>query len=153
MLQEDAVEAAELLSIALPPPDKSSPTPIPLVRVPITPPLTTLRNFSMPAEPSPSANKWRIPNLPSRSSAAEVVRLYTPGTLIDSESFLPANRTCWPRLRRISLRAETSRKELSLGLATLDVSTGREYWISEFDGAQAQTTLLDSSHDSSRKNC
>ena len=123
----------------------------------------TSRNFSVRVGTVALCEQVEDPKLAKGLVRREVVRLYTPGTLIDSE-FLPSSESnvltaVATRLRSVS----TGRKELSFGRATLEVSTG-EYWISEFHGAQAQTALLDElarlepkellfSEDSYRRSC
>ncbi len=142
MFQEDAVEAAKLLSIALTSRDKSSPTPIPLCGVPYHAATNYIAKLLRAGRTVALCEQVEDPKLAKGLVRREVVRLYTPGSLIDSE-FLPSSESNVLAAVATRLRfGGTNRKELSLGLATLDVSTG-EYWISEFDGAQAQTTLLD----------
>ena len=142
MFQEDAVEAAKLLSIALTSRDKSSPTPIPLCGVPYHAATNYIAKLLRSGRTVALCEQVEDPKLAKGLVRREVVRLYTPGTLIDSE-FLPSSESNVLAAVATHLRfAGTNRKELSFGLATLDVSTG-EYWISEFHGAQAQTTLLD----------
>jgi DNA mismatch repair protein MutS len=74
-----------------------------------------------------------------------VVRLYTPGTLTDTEllpttesNFLAAVAASEPS------RSPTRRTEPAsrLGLASLDLSTG-EFWVREFSGDRAHTDLQD----------
>jgi DNA mismatch repair protein MutS len=142
MFQEDAVEAAKLLSIALTSRDKSSHTPIPLCGVPYHAATNYIAKLLRAGRTVALCEQVEDPKLAKGLVRREVVRLYTPGTLIDSE-FLPASESnvlaaVAPRLRAVG----TGRKELSFGLATLDVSTG-EYWTSEFHGPLAQTALLD----------
>ncbi len=142
MFQEDAIEAATLLSIALTSRDKSSKTPIPLCGVPYHAATTYIAKLLRIGRTVALCEQVEDPKLAKGLVRREVVRLYTPGTLIDSE-FLPSSESnilaaVATRFRSIG----TGRKSLSFGLATLDVSTG-EYWISEFHGAQAQTALLD----------
>ena len=142
MFQEDAVEAAKLLSIALTSRDKSSQTPIPLCGVPYHAATNYIAKLLRAGRTVALCEQVEDPKLAKGLVRREVVRLYTPGTLIDSE-FLPSSESnvltaVATRLRSVS----TGRKELSFGLATLEISTG-EYWISEFHGAQAQTALLD----------
>ncbi|MGZ8393130.1 MAG: DNA mismatch repair protein MutS [Nitrospira sp.] len=141
MFQEDAVEAAKLLSIALTSRDKSSPTPIPLCGVPYHAATTYIAKLLRAGRTVALCEQVEDPKLAKGLVRREVVRLYTPGTLIDSE-FLPSSESNILAAVATHLRfAGTSREELSFGLATLDVSTG-EYWVSEYHGAQAQTTLL-----------
>ena len=142
MFQEDAVEAAKLLSIALTSRDKSSQTPIPLCGVPYHAATNYIAKLLRAGRTVALCEQVEDPKLAKGLVRREVVRLYTPGTLIDSE-FLPSSESnvlaaVSTRLRSVG----TGHKELSFGLASLDVSTG-ECWISEFQGTQAQTALLD----------
>ena len=64
----------------------------------------------------------------------EVVRLYTPGTLVDSE-FLAAAESNIPAAVATRPRAgsEPLYSGCAFGLATLEVSTG-DFWLCEFQG-------------------
>ena len=142
MFQEDAVEAAKILSIALTSRDKSSPTPIALCGVPYHAATNYIAKLLRVGRTVALCEQVEDPKLAKGLVRREVVRLYTPGTLIDSE-FLPSNESNVLAAVATRLRAvEAGRKELSFGLATLDVSTG-DYWLSEFHGLRAQTALLD----------
>ena len=142
MFHEDAVEASKLLSIALTSRDKSSATPVPLCGVPHHAASTYIAKLLRAGRTVALCEQVEDPKLAKGLVRREVVRLYTPGTLIDNE-FLPSSESNVLAAVATHLRfGGTSRMELSFGLAALDVSTG-EYWISEFHGAQAQTRLLD----------
>ena len=142
MFQEDAVEASKLLSIALTSRDKSSPTPIPLCGVPHHAATNYIAKLLHAGRTVALCEQVEDPKLSKGLVRREVVRLYTPGTLIDSE-FLPSGESNVLAAVATSRRAiGPGRKALSFGLATLDLSTG-DYWIVEFHGLQAQTVLLD----------
>ncbi|MCE3222437.1 MAG: mutS [Nitrospira sp.] len=142
MFQEDAVEASKLLSIALTSRDKSSHTPVPLCGVPYHAATNYIAKLLRAGRTVALCEQVEDPKLAKGLVRREVVRLYTPGTLIDSE-FLPSSESNVLAAVATRLRAGgTGRKELSFGLATLDLSTG-EYWVGEFHGLQAQSALLD----------
>ncbi len=142
MFQDDAVEASKLLSIALTSRDKSSETPIPLCGVPYHAATNYIAKLLRAGRTVALCEQVEDPKLAKGLVRREVVRLYTPGTLIDSE-FLPSSESNVLAAVAARLRsAGPGGKECSYGLAMLDVSTG-EFWLSEFHGAQAQTALLD----------
>ena len=142
MFQEDAVEASKLLSIALTSRDKSSETPIPLCGVPYHAATNYIAKLLRAGRTVALCEQVEDPKLAKGLVRREVVRLYTPGTLIDSE-FLPSTESSVLAAVATRLRSVgAARRECSYGLATLEVSTG-EYWVSEFHGKGAETALLD----------
>ena len=92
MFQEDAVEASKLLSIALTSRDKSSPTPIPLCGVPYHAATNYIAKLLRAGRTVALCEQVEDPKLAKGLVRREVVRLYTPGTLIDSE-FLPSSES------------------------------------------------------------
>ena len=142
MFQEDAVEASKLLSIALTSRDKSSDTPIPLCGVPYHAATSYIAKLLRAGRTVALCEQVEDPKLAKGLVRREVVRLYTPGTLIDSE-FLPAAES--NILVAVATRLRTGgpdNKGYAIGLATLEVSTG-DFWLSEFHGPRAETALLD----------
>lgn len=142
MFQEDAIEASKLLSIALTSRDKSSDTPIPLCGVPYHAATNYIAKLLRAGRTVALCEQVEDPKLAKGLVRREVVRLYTPGTLIDSE-FLPSTES--NVLAAVATRFRTvgpDRKDCSFGLATLEVSTG-EYCLCEFHGPQAHAALLD----------
>ena len=142
MFQEDAVEASKLLSIALTSRDKSSDTPIPLCGVPYHAATNYIAKLLRAGRTVALCEQVEDPKLAKGLVRREVVRLYTPGTLIDSE-FLPAAES--NILAAVATRPRmsgTDSRGSSLGLATLEVSTG-DFWLCEFHGPQAHTALMD----------
>ena len=142
MFQEDAVEASKLLSIALTSRDKSSETPIPLCGVPYHAATNYIAKLLRAGRTVALCEQVEDPKLAKGLVRREVVRLYTPGTLIDSE-FLPSSES--NLLAAVAIRLRPAAHEpsgCSFGLATLEVSTG-EYWLCEFHGPQAQIALMD----------
>ncbi len=142
MFQEDAIEASKLLSIALTSRDKSSETPIPLCGVPYHAATNYIAKLLRAGRTVALCEQVEDPKLAKGLVRREVVRLYTPGTLIDSE-FLPSSES--NVLAAVATRLRPAGHEpaaCSFGLATLEVSTG-EYWLCEFHGSQAKIALMD----------
>ena len=113
MFQEDAVEASKLLSIALTSRDKSSGTPIPLCGVPYHAATNYIAKLLRAGRTVALCEQVEDPKLAKGLVRREVVRLYTPGTLIDSE-FLPSTES--NVLAAVSVRprsAGTGRKDCS----------------------------------------
>jgi len=138
MFYEDAQEASRLLSIALTSRDKNSPDPVPLCGVPhhaatgyIAKLLRTGRNVAL-------CEQVEDPKLAKGLVRREVVRLYTPGTLVDPEFLSPVESNY---LAALSIRPASAQSSL-IGLAALEVSTG-EFWITEFQGPEAVVNVLD----------
>lgn len=142
MFHEDAVEASKLLSIALTSRDKSSETPVPLCGVPHHAATNYIAKLLNAGRTVALCEQVEDPKLAKGLVRREVVRLYTPGTLIDSEFLTSAESNVLAAVAASCRSVGTGRKELSFGLAMLEFSTG-DYWISEFHGAQAQRSLLD----------
>ena len=137
MFQEDAIEASKLLSIALTSRDKSSETPIPLCGVPYHAATNYIAKLLRAGRTVALCEQVEDPKLAKGLVRREVVRLYTPGTLIDSE-FLPSSES--NVLAAVASRGRPvghDQTQCSFGLATLEVSTG-EYWLCEFHGPQAR---------------
>ena len=142
MFHEDAVEASKLLSIALTSRDKSSHTPIPLCGVPYHAATNYIAKLLRAGRTVALCEQVEDPKLSKGLVRREVVRLYTPGTLIDSE-FLPAGESnLLAAVATCRRTAGHGGRDLSIGMSALDVSTG-DYWVAEFHGAQAQMALLD----------
>ncbi len=129
MFYEDAETASKLLSIALTSRDKSSADPVPLCGVPyhaaqgyIAKLLTAGRTVALCEQvEDPKAAKGLV--------RREVVRLYTPGTLVDTEFLDPAESSFLAAVARDERRATGP----CWGLAALDVTTG-EFWVMEDNG-------------------
>lgn len=142
MFHEDAVEASKLLSIALTSRDKSSHTPIPLCGVPYHAATNYIAKLLRAGRTVALCEQVEDPKLSKGLVRREVVRLYTPGTLIDTE-FLPAGESnLLAAVATCRRTAGPGGRDLSIGMSALDVSTG-DYWVAEFHGAQAQMALLD----------
>ncbi|WP_455244680.1 DNA mismatch repair protein MutS, partial [Petrachloros mirabilis] len=71
----------------------------------------------------------------------EVVRLYTPGTLVDTEFLAPGESNFLASVARATPSGH-SKDPGPWGLASLDVSTG-DFWVMEFHGSGSDQQLLD----------
>lgn len=140
MFYEDAQEASALLAIALTSRDRSSADPVPLCGVPCHAARGYIAKLLNAGRTVALCEQVEDPKLAKGLVRREVVRLFTPGTLIDSE-FLPPDESNF--LAAVSLGPTAHMKSQGvIGLACLDVSTG-EFWVMEFDGAEARAQLVD----------
>ena len=138
MFFEDAQIASRLLSIALTSRDKQSPDAVPLCGVPHHASMGYIAKLLKAGKTVALCEQVEDPKSAKGLVRREVVRLYTPGTLLDTELLSPdeSNYLC-----ALSLPSAFLRPAL-IGLAVLDVSTG-EFWVTEFSGAQAASLALD----------
>jgi DNA mismatch repair protein MutS len=140
MFYEDAQEASALLAIALTSRDRSSADPVPLCGVPCHAARGYIAKLLNAGRTVALCEQVEDPKLAKGLVRREVVRLFTPGTLIDSE-FLPPDESNF--LAAVSVGPTAHMKSQGvIGLACLDVSTG-EFWVMEFDGAEARAQLMD----------
>jgi DNA mismatch repair protein MutS len=135
MFYEDAQEASRLLSIALTSRDKQSPDPVPLCGVPYHAATGYIAKLLKAGRTVALCEQVEDPKLAKGLVRREVVRLYTPGTLVDTEFLSPVESNY---LAALSMPTQPD----VLGLAVLDVSTG-ECWLSEFSGPHAHSQLAD----------
>ena len=142
MFYEDAQVASKLLSIALTSRDKSSVTPIPLCGVPYHAAQGYIAKLLKAGRTVALCEQVEDPKLAKGLVRREVVRLYTPGTLVDTEFLSPGESHFLVAVAFSDAMASSSKGQSVIGLACLDVSTG-EFWMTEFQGAQADTQLLD----------
>lgn len=135
MFFEDAHIASRLLSIALTSRDKQSPDAVPLCGVPHHAAIGYIAKLLKAGKTVALCEQVEDPKLAKGLVRREVVRLYTPGTLLDTELLSPveSNYLCALSFRTLSP---------PLGLAVLDVSTG-EFWVTEFSGNRASSLALD----------
>jgi DNA mismatch repair protein MutS len=138
MFHQDAQEASRLLSIALTSRDKHSPNPVPLCGVPYHAATGYIAKLLKAGRTVALCEQVEDPKLAKGLVRREVVRLYTPGTLVETE-FLSAVESNY--LVALCARSSPEHPPL-LGLAALEVTTG-EFWVTECSGPQAPSQLLD----------
>ena len=132
MFYEDAEAASKLLSIALTSRDKSSSDRVPLCGVPYHAAQGYIAKLLKAGRTVALCEQVEDPKLAKGLVRREVVRLYTPGTLVDAE-FLDAGESSF-----LAAVARVERKgRLLWGLAALEVTTG-EFWVMEQEGADQQ---------------
>ncbi len=149
MFYEDAVEAARLLSIALTSRDKASADPVPLCGVPYHAATGYIGKLLRAGRTVALCEQVEDPKLAKGLVRREVVRLYTPGTLVDTE-FLPPKESNYlvaiapaPAKPRSATHAPGMLSDPALlGLAAIDLSTG-DFWVTEFAGDRAGRSLQD----------
>lgn len=142
MFQEDAVEASKLLSIALTSRDKSSDTPIPLCGVPHHAATNYIAKLLRAGRTVALCEQVEDPKLAKGLVRREVVRLYTPGTLVDSEFLAAAESNILAAVATRPRAGSPPYSGCAFGLATLEVSTG-DFWLCEFQGPHARSALMD----------
>ncbi len=140
MFDEDAREASTLLAIALTSRDKSSAEPVPLCGVPYHAAQGYIAKLLKAGRTVALCEQVEDPKFAKGLVRREVVRLYTPGTLVDTEFLSPGETSYLVAVFPDGLSAAKDRP--LIGLAGLDVSTG-EFWVTEFEGRGAQQQLLD----------
>ncbi|MCP9450120.1 MAG: DNA mismatch repair protein MutS [Nitrospira sp.] len=138
MFFEDAETASRLLSIALTSRDKQSPQPVPLCGVPHHAATGYIAKLLKAGKTVALCEQVEDPKTAKGLVRREVVRLYTPGTLVDTDLLAP-NESNY--LSALSFRPNTDRPTL-IGLAAIDVSTG-EFWVTEFHGSHAISLVSD----------
>ena len=137
MFYEDALEASRLLSIALTSRDKNSPHPIPLCGVPYHSATGYIAKLLKAGRLVALCEQVEDPKSAKGLVRREVVRLYTPGTLVDTEFLIPGELNY---LTSIAVQPDADFGE-RLGLAGLEVSTG-EFWVMELRGPHAVSQVL-----------
>src|SRR5207247_1217083 len=95
MFYEDAAEASRLLAIALTSRDKARADPVPLCGVPYHAATGYIAKLLKAGRTVALCEQVEDPKLAKGLVRREVVRLYTPGTLIDTEFLSPENRIFW----------------------------------------------------------
>lgn len=132
MFYEDAQVASGLLSIALTSRDKNSADPVPLCGVPCHAATGYIAKLLQAGRIVALCEQVEDPKAAKGLVRREVVRLYTPGTLVDTEFLSPHE---FNYLTALAIHSDSSRGFV-IGLATIEVSTG-EFWVMETDGPQA----------------
>ena len=142
MFYEDAQIASKLLSIALTSRDKSSANPVPLCGVPFHAAQGYIAKLLKAGRTVALCEQVEDPKLAKGLVRREVVRLYTPGTLVDTEFLSPGESHFLAAVAFSDATAPFTKGQSVIGLSCLDVSTG-EFWMTEFQGAQAEIQLMD----------
>ncbi len=142
MFYEDAQIASKLLSIALTSRDKSSTNPVPLCGVPYHAVQGYIAKLLKAGRTVALCEQVEDPKLAKGLVRREVVRLYTPGTLIDTEFLSPGESHFLAAVAFSDATIPSAKSQSVIGLACLDISTG-EFWMTEFQGTQAEVQLMD----------
>ncbi|MCP9451884.1 MAG: DNA mismatch repair protein MutS [Nitrospira sp.] len=138
MFFEDAELASRLLSITLTSRDKQSPHPIPLCGVPYHAATTYIAKLLKEGKTVALCEQVEDPKLAKGLVRREVVRVFTPGTLVETDFLSPKEPNY---LSALSSHADRGQQRL-LGVATIEVSTG-EFWVTEFHGPLAMRQAMD----------
>ena len=142
MFYEDAQIASKLLSIALTSRDKSSANPVPLCGVPYHAAQAYIAKLLKAGRTVALCEQVEDPKLAKGLVRREVVRLYTPGTLIDTELLSPGESHFLAAVAFSDTTVPSAKRQSVIGLACLDISTG-EFWMTEFQGTRAEVQLMD----------
>jgi DNA mismatch repair protein MutS len=142
MFYEDAREASALLAIALTSRDKASADPVPLCGVPYHAAQGYIAKLLKAGRTVALCEQVEDPKLAKGLVRREVVRLYTPGTLVDTELLAPGESNFLVAVFRSKGPHAAHQGEPVIGMAGLDVSTG-EFWVTEFQGSRADSQMID----------
>ncbi len=141
MFYQDAEEASRLLSIALTSRDKASPDPVPLCGVPYHAATNYIAKLLKAGRTVALCDQVEDPKTAKGLVRREVTRLYTPGTLLDTE-LLPPTESAWLAAVSASRASTGGGGAQAVGLAAVDLSTG-DFRVSEFEGTAAAAQLQD----------
>src|SRR5262249_54835350 len=136
---EDAQSASKLLSIALTSRDKSSPEPVPLCGVPYHAAQGYIAKLLKAGRTVALCEQVEDPKLAKGLVRREVVRLYTPGTLVDTELLNPTESISLVAVCRAP--RPRSQGGLGGGVVGFDVTTG-DFWVRKWEGRGADQHLL-----------
>lgn len=132
MFFEDAVIASKILEIALTSRDKSKKDAVPLCGIPYHAASTYIAKLIRAGKSVAICDQVEDPALAKGLVRREVVRVVTPGTLIEPE-LLTADEN--------NYLASVAFTQTGCGLAFVDLSTG-EFNLTQFDGAAAEDEML-----------
>lgn len=138
MFYQDAEEASRLLNIALTSRDKHSANPVPLCGVPYHAATAYIAKLLKAGRTIALCDQVEDPKSAKGLVRREVVRLYTPGTLVDAE-LVPPDETAY-LAALIASDAAAPALPSTFGLAAIDLSTG-DFRLSSFEGEQALLQL------------
>jgi DNA mismatch repair protein MutS len=142
MFYEDAEVASRILAIALTSRDKDRPDPVPLCGVPHHAATGYIAKLLKAGKTVALCDQVEDPKLAKGLVRREVTRLYTPGTLVETELLSPVEANYLAALSVRPMSGSRCEAEILWGLAALDSSTG-EFWIMEQSGASALASLQD----------
>jgi DNA mismatch repair protein MutS len=132
MFFEDAVHASTILEIALTSRDKSKEDSVPLCGIPYHAASTYIVKLIRAGKSVAICDQVEDPRQAKGLVRREVVRVITPGTLIDPELLVSGEN---------NYLASVAFSKTGCGLAFVDLSTG-EFKLGEFAGDPAETDLL-----------
>ena len=142
MFYEDAEEASRLLSLALTSRDKNRSDPVPLCGIPYHAATGYIAKLLKAGRTVALCDQVEDPKLAKGLVRREVVRLYTPGTLVDTELLSPKEPNYLAAVVPTPAGASDRQAQSGFGLAALDHSTG-DFWVQEFSGSHGMTELQD----------
>ena len=144
MFDDDAVKGAQLLNIALTSRDKQRPNPTPLCGVPavaatgyIAKLIRAGQSVAICEQVEPSPGQTGQKNSPTGLMAREVVRVITPGTILEPELLDPKQSTYVAALAPVGQAIDPS-----IGIAWADLSTGQG-WLSTIRGGRPQEAVTE----------
>ncbi|HET6464883.1 MAG TPA: DNA mismatch repair protein MutS [Nitrospiria bacterium] len=132
MFFEDAVNASKILEIALTSRDKSKEDSVPLCGIPYHAASTYIAKLIRAGKSVAICDQVEDPRQAKGLVRREVVRVITPGTLIEPDLM---------DSRENNYLASVSVSKTDCGLAFVDLSTG-EFHLTQFDGATAEEEVL-----------
>ncbi len=142
MFHQDAIEASKILNIALTSRDKGKPNPVPLCGIPYHAAKGYIAKLLQAGRTVALCDQVEDPKLAKGLVRREVVRLYTPGTLTDSELLSPTESSILAAVVGTSGLSRHGPPEPIWGLAALELSTG-EFRVTECTGTSSLDDLQD----------
>ena len=142
MFYDDAEIASKILNIALTSRDKSKPNPVPLCGIPYHASQNYIAKLLQAGQTVALCEQVEDPKLTKGLVRREVVHVYTPGTLTESELLSAVESNFLAAIYEgLSPQAGVTRRSC-VGIAALELSTG-EFWATEFSGDEAILRLED----------